>query len=762
MSSVIDRASAWGRRDSAVARILRTVVVLVAFLAVIRTVFNPPLNLYLFGIANGALYGLIAVGIILIYRTNRIINFAAAGIGAIPGAIATLLMVKHGVPYGFAMLIAIVLGVGLGAVIDVAVVRRFAQSPRLILTVATLGVVQVLTLIAIYIPGWLGAKHGVPSTLPTPWKSFRVLDSRGTPLLTGDYIFAVVAVIALSLGLAAFFRYSRMGIALRASAENADRALLLGIPVRRVGTVAWMLAGLFGSITIFLRAPLVGVPTDGSLGFNVLLFTLAAAVVARMERVGTALIAGMAVGIIEQASVVKTGSSDLGSALMLVLVLGALLLQRGSLSRAYDSGISTWQAVKEFRPIPRELRDVREVRIARGVLATVIGVVLVGAPFVLPTGSLGRLSLLPIFSIVGVSLVILTGWAGQISLGQFGIVGAGAAVGGGLAANHNIDFFAACFVGIAAGVVVALLIGLPALRVQGLYLAVTTLAFGGAMEFYFLKQRYWLGQHLLPHGEGSRIRRPVLWGRISLEDDRAFYFVGLAFLAIVLLAARAFRRNRSGRILIAARDNQRAAPAYSINLARTRLAAFAVSGGIAGLAGVLLAYDQGAVDAPAYGIFPSITIFLVTVIGGLTSLGGAIYGVLVINGSAFFIQPVLQRLIHVNHLDLLFTGPGLILGLLTLPGGYAEGLFNTRDKFLRRIAAKHGIVVPSLIEDRRVEELAEADVVEAAEGHVLQTAGFDVLRAPTIVCPVCDEQLTLDEAADHAHLQGGVKTGARR
>src|SRR3954469_10059967 len=336
-------------------------------------------------------------------------------------------------------------------------------------------------------------------------------------------------------GLAAFFRFTRLGIALRASAENADRALLLGIPVRRVGTVAWMLAGLFGSLTIFLRAPLVGVPTDGSLGFNVLLFTLAAAVIARMDRIAVAVVAGMAVGILEQASVVKTGSADLSAAIMLAVVLGALLLQRGTTARAQDTGLSTWQAVKEFRPTPHELRGLPEVRAARFIVGGAAAALVLGAPYLLHAGSRGRLTLLPIYAIVAVSLVILTGWAGQVSLGQFGIVGAGAAVAGGLAANHNIDFFAACIIGTLAGAVVALAIGLPALRVQGLYLAVTTLAFGAAMEFYFLKNKYWIGQHLLPHGEAARITRPVLWQRLSTNGDRAYYYLCLGILALVLL-----------------------------------------------------------------------------------------------------------------------------------------------------------------------------------------------------------------------------------
>jgi branched-chain amino acid transport system permease protein len=754
------------RSEAPAVRLVRGVAIAVVFLAIVKAVFNPPVNLFLFGIANGSLYGLIAVGIILIYRTNRIINFAAAGLGAIPAVFAVLLNVKHGFPWAASLLLAVTLGVLLGALVDLVVVRRFATSPRLILTVATLGVVQVLALIAIYIPGWLGAKRGVGSQIPTPWKHFQIHDHRGTPILNGDYIFAVVVVLVMCAGLAAFFRFTRMGIALRASAENADRALLLGIPVRRVGTVAWMLAGLFGSLTIFLRAPLVGVPTDGSLGFNVLLFTLAAAVIARMDSVVIAVVSGMAVGILEQASVVKTGSADLSAALMLALVLGALLLQRGSMGRAQDTGMSTWQAVKEFRPTPRELRHLPEVRAAAAIVGAAALALVLGAPYLLHAGSRGRLTLLPIYAMVAVSLVILTGWGGQVSLGQFGIVGAGAAVAGGLAANHNIDFFAACIIGTLAGAAVALAIGLPALRVQGLYLAVTTLAFGAAMEFYFLKPKYWIGKHILPHGEAARITRPVLWQRLSTNGDRAYYYLCLGILVLVLLGARSFRRNRSGRVLIAARDNPRAAAAFTVNIARTRLAAFAVSGAIAGLAGVLLAYNQGSVDPATYGVGPSILIFLVTVIGGLTSLSGAIYGVAVIEGSAFFLQPFLEHILHryglhVNHLDLLFTGPGLILALLIFPGGYAEGLFKTRDAFLRRVAERRGIVVPSLIADRRVLSAVDEDnVIEETELRVEEVETFDI-REPQIECPVCGARLALDVAAEHEHLKVAATTGGR-
>jgi branched-chain amino acid transport system permease protein len=190
---------------------------------------------------------------------------------------------------------------------------------------------------------------------------------------------------------------------------------------------------------------------------------------------------------------------------------------------------------------------VREVVLAKTVLGLLVVAAFVVAPYIVSPGQLNKLTLIPLYAIVAISLVVLTGWAGQISLGQFGIVGIAAAVSGGLVANHNVDFFVALAAGILAGVIVALLIGLPALRVQGLYLAVTTLAFGGAMENYFLKRRYWVGQHILPTSDADRVVRPLLWGRLSIDSDAAFYYFCLVFLAIALLAARSFRRNRSGR-----------------------------------------------------------------------------------------------------------------------------------------------------------------------------------------------------------------------
>jgi branched-chain amino acid transport system permease protein len=437
---------------------------------------------------------------------------------------------------------------------------------------------------------------------------------------------------------------------------------------------------------------------------------------------------------------------------MLVVILLALLAQRKSMSRAYDTGVSSWDVVKSFRPIPTELRGLAEVEFARYALWGLAVVTALGAPFIIKSSNMGLLTQLPIYGLIGVSLVVLTGWAGQISLGQFGLVGAGALAAGGLIANHNIDFFAAMAIGIVAGVGVAVIVGLPAVRIQGLYLAVTTLAFGYAMA-YFLNKNYWVGRHLLPKGLAANINRPVLYGRIDLTKERNFYYVCVVFLALAVAAALAFRKNRSGRVLIAARDNQRAAPAYSINLTRTRLAAFAVSGGMAGAAGVLFAYSQHQVIQQAFGIDQSISVFLAAVIGGLTSVPWAVLGVIGLEWFTLFgphfYGGLGQNVVAV--MPLLLTGPLLIVNMYFYPGGSAENGFQNRDKFLRWVAARHNILVPSLVADRRVEEeekALEAEVITEAERHVEQVESLDTIR-----CPMCGESMPLADAPAHEHLR---------
>jgi branched-chain amino acid transport system permease protein len=658
--------------------------------------------------------------------------------------------------------IAVVGGPLIGLLVDLLVIRRFARSPRLILTVVTIGVAQTLAVPGFFIPVWLGVRaDSIPGVI-TPWQSLKWNDAVGRPILTGNQVFALGVVIVLAVGLALFLRYTRVGIALRASAENADRAALLGIPVRRVGTVAWMLAGLLSALAVLAQAPLVGVPSNTTLGFDTLLYALAAAVIARMERMGVAVVAGMGVGVIIFGSISTSGDNNLATALMLVVILGALLIQRKVVSRAYETGISSWQAVREYRRIPSELQGRWEVTLGRVAVPVLLLAGLLALPFAFPSDQMPNLILLPLFGMAAVSLVVLTGWAGQISLGQFGIVGASAAVAGGLVANHNVDFFVALGVGVTVGVVAAVVIGLPAIRIQGLYLAVSTLAFGYAIHDYVLNVHYPIGKAIMPSGIRPHLYRPVIFGLFDLENNRSFYLACVLALVLCMASAYAFRRYRSGRVLLAARDNPAGASAYGISVTRSRMAAFAVSGAMAGFCGVMFAYSQHQVVRDSYAVPFSIAIFLAAAIGGLNSVGYAVFGAMSLEALNVFGPVLYQRSgeVYAKVIPLLVVGPILILNLYFNPRGLAEGGFKVRDGFLRLIARRHGILVPSLIADRgSAAPEEERDPIARAERHIEDSETVTVPEPARLSCPVCGEQMTVAAAMRHEHLRAGSGQG---
>jgi branched-chain amino acid transport system permease protein len=510
----------------------------------------------------------------------------------------------------------------------------------------------------------------------------------GGVIFTGDYLAIVVAVLAICAGLAVFLRYSRAGIAIRAAAENADRALLLGVPVFRLSTLVWVIAGVCSGIAVFLQAPVTALPTGGTVSPLVLLYGLAAAVVARMESLPAAFGAGMAVGVIQQASFFGSSKPDDAAALMLPIVLAALLGQRRRMARAYDTGVASFRALQEFRPIPAELRNLPEVVRARAGLRVLVAVTAVGAPWLLGAAFSGFVTNALIAAMVSVSLVVLSGWAGQISLGQYAFAGVGAAVAGGLATRYQLDFFITLAAAAVVGALIATAIGIPALRVPGLFLAVVTLGFAASVQYAVLSpDRFgWL----LPPS-GSYVNRPILYGRIDVTSNTAFCYVVMAFLVIAYLSARSLRASRSGRVLIGLRDNPRAAQSYGVDATRARLAAFAISGAIAAVAGALSAY-QSQVEAGSFAMGTSLTAFLYAVVGGLTSLPGAVGGTLLFQAISFLGGPTIA---------VLATGVGVAFVLFVLPGGLAEAAFRARDAALRWVAERHDIEVPSLVADRR-------------------------------------------------------------
>lgn len=667
---------------------------------------HAPLGVIVIGIVYGAVVALGAMGLILIYRANRFINFAYGSLGSMIGVTAIGMHLQHDVPYFVALPLAVVAGVATGAVIELAVIRRFQNASRLVLTVASIGLAQLLgglELLFAKAIGFIALTGGFRAPLDV---SFRI----DVKVLAGDEILIVAVVPLVIAGLAWFLLRTDAGVAVRASAENVERALLLGIPVRRLSTIVWMIAGGLATLTFMLQAPFAGVkPGVAATGATVLLPPLAAAVVARMEVLPTAFAAGLGLGIMEQ--VVRwnsSGTPSLVSVAYLVVIVGALLLQRGKLSRAQEGAGSSWSATGIVKPTPPELRGLPEVRIIRAVLVATVVLALVLVPATWSASNQLLAGFAMVWGMIAVSLVVLTGWGGNISLGQFGLAGVAGMVAGNLIDRWNVDFFLVVLAAGAAGALIALLVGLPALRIRGLFLAVTTLAFAVALDSYFLNLDNF--PELIP----SSIDRPLLWERFDMEDGYTAYLVCLAFLGLSLLAAAGVRKSRSGRVLIATRDNQRGADAAGVPTTAAKLSGFLLAGSIAGVAGALQVLLLHSLSPGSFNPADSITVFSTAVIGGLGSLTGALVGV--------FLFRYLETITALGDLRLALTGFGLLVVLYLLPGGFGQLLFSLRDRALRRIAERRGILVPSLVADKLVDERADQteDQVDLLRGALAE------------------------------------------
>jgi branched-chain amino acid transport system permease protein len=657
-----------------------------------------PPGVLLRGLVVGALYALLATGIVLVFRANRVINFAQAEFGGVAAVIAVEMAI-HGVPYAVAVPLGLLLAAVLGAGVERLVIRRFRKAPRLILSVATIGIAQILLGISLLIPLlWEGGLFARRFTTPFDM-SFYVRPE----IFNGNHVMVLVLVPLVMAGIGAFLRFTDYGIGIRAAAENSDRAHLLGIPVPQLSTLVWSLAGVLSAMAAILRVPLVGFASFASVsgaGNALLLRTLAAAVIARMESLPRAVIAAIGIGVFENAANWNLPRTTVVDAMLVGVILVALLAQRGFFTRAAETGISSWRAIREVRPVPEELRHLPEVKWTfRGLGLLVVGLAVL-FPLWASSSQEEAAALVLIYSIVAVSLLVLTGWAGHISLGQFALVGFGGATTSVLYGRHHWDFFLAMAAGIVVAALVALVIGLPALRIRGPFLAVTTLAFAVTSATYFLEDRYF------PWFIESRLDRPALLDRLSLQEEWQMYLLCLAALVVVIGGTTSLRRSHVGRALIAVRDNEPAAEASGLNATRLKLTAFVISGAIAGFAGALYVLHQRGLNTDSFNADVSLRLFSMVVIGGLGSLPGAILGAVYVRSAEFFLPP---------EWALLASGAGILVLLMFLPEGLGGLLYRLRDRYLRWVARRRDLLVPSLVADRRIEEAEEAEAAVAID-----------------------------------------------
>lgn len=665
-----------------------------AIIAVQLVFFPVPAGQWLRGAIVGGLTALVALGMALVYRANRIVNFAQGDLGGLPAVLVVLLMTASGWPYLVSVGVGVVAAIVLGAVIELVVIRRFFDAPRLLLTVATLGLAQLLAAFAVLLPDLWDVQLVADRIEPPFDLRFEV-----SPLIfsANDVIALIVGPLAI-VALAVFLRYTSAGIAIRASAESADRASLLGVPVKRLQTLVWAAAGLLAFTATFLRAGIVGLPVGFALSFGILLRSLAALMLGRLTNLPAITASAIALGVLELAVAWNASSPLLIDPILALVVVCALLARRRSVDRSETSEAATWKAAEEVRPVPRELAGLREVRTVRLAGAAVLLAVAVVLPHLLSVDRSLKASAVLIYGIVGISLVVLTGWAGQVSLGQIAFFAFGAVIGAKATSDWGLDLTLALAISALLGAVVAVVVGLPAIRVRGLYLGVTTFAFALATTSYLLNRRFfdWIPQ--------SRIERPDLLGLVNIESATAMYYVALGGLLAVLVAVRGIRRSRTGRVLIALRENEPAAQSFGVSATRAKLTAFALSGAIATFAGCLFVHHQQAIGVTPYQPGQNLAVFTMVVIGGVGSVPGALLGALYLRGTQWFLPPDWQ---------FVASGVGVLLVLLILPSGLGGLLYRVRDAWLRWVARRHGTVVPSLVADMAQPRRDEAEEAPA-------------------------------------------------
>lgn len=689
-----------------------------AVILAVQLVFFPlPMGMAFQGLILGLLGALVAVGMALIYRANQILNFAQTELGTAPTIFALCLVFYAGFNYFLALAIGLAGALLVGAVVELAIIRRFFRAPRLILTVATIGLSGLLATSALFIPAIWG---GRPTTIQIhfPQTVRFVID----PIVfSADHLVALVVAPLALVSVAVMLRYTSIGIAIRASAERSDRAALLGVPVKRLQTVVWAVAALLSFTGLFLRAGIIGLPIGLGFSLTVLLSAFAALMLGKLTELPTIALAAIALGLLEQGIIWNNDRNpELVDPILAIVIIVCLLARKIGSTRVETDTASSWQAADEVRPLPRELRHLGEVKAVRAAAGVLVVGLLVAMPFFLAssTGNMVKASAIVIFVIITMSLGVLTGWAGQVSLGQMSFVAFGAATGAYATQTWHLDLALALVMAGLVGAAVAVVVGLPALRLRGLFLAVTTLAFAMATSSVLLNRKYfgWV--------PNKRVDRPKLFGAIDLTSQRSYYYLCLACLAVLALGLHGIRRSRTGRVLLALRENERGAQSFGINVIRAKLLAFALSGFLAAFAGCLLVHLLQAYSQDVYGPGESFVVFTSAVVGGLGSMLGAALGALYLRGGDWFLPgPRWQQLA---------SAIGVLLVLLVLPGGLGDLVYRLRDGWLRWVATRRGIVVPSLLADVAVSPEVADHVLEHAEEsveHVVDVAGADAAAA---------------------------------
>ncbi len=702
----------------------------------------------LLGLGNGGVFAALAMALVVTYRSSGVLNFATGAqalyaaytysllrngqlLDPIPGLSPTI---GVGAPWGFwpALLLTLAIQAVLGALCYLLVFRPLRNHRPVTKAVASIGLMGVLTAVVQY-------QSGTAVINVNPIFPQNHIDLFGVDIST-DRLWLAGTIIVLGVLLTVLFRFTRFGLATRASAETEVGALVSGLSPDRIALVNWIISFVVCGIAGVLISPLVPlVPGTYTL---FIVPALAAAVVGRFHSLGWAITAGLAIGALESLSVYVNGihpsfPAGAGELVPLILVLAVLAFRGRTIpSRGSMGQVTLGRAPRSHWRIP----------------ATVVGFGLGLAAIYLFTGN-NRAGLYSSFitAVITLSLVVVTGYTGQISLAQLTLAGVSAYILSTFAHSWGIPFPIAPLLAALVAAGVGVLIGIPALRVRGLMLGVVTLTFAAGVE------AIWFDNQSLDGGAGGlAIPTPTLFDvNLGIGAGKDFPRPAFGILCLVVLTAVAFgvswlRTSRLGSAMLAVRADERSAAAAGINVVRIKLIGFAIAAFIAGIGGSLLAYQLGNVTFQDFDAFLGLVLFSVAVVAGITSVSGGIVAGIVTSGGlivTWISSGVGQS--GVNNWYGVVAGIGVILTVIFNPEGMVGPVHLALEQSRVRgvDASRHAVSVPDapatapLVDDRVAPVPTEALLVSNGRVRAAEPVhDAGPLPAPSSLRPLLDVQ----------------------
>jgi ABC-type branched-subunit amino acid transport system permease subunit len=681
---------------------------------------NTYLQFALLGLGAGALYAAVAQGLILAHRGAGVVNLAHGAMAmyvayTFKGLRDGVLMVPP-LPNPFAIVEGVAgwfggkldlpswpthLGVGgpmatapafilsmliaavLGILLHLVVFRPLRKAPPLAKTVASVGVALVLQAI-------VALRFGTDPTITSPVLPQNGIHVAGTIVPVDRFILCGL-VIVVAVVLMVVFRFTRLGLATRAAAENERAAILIGLSPDRLAALNWVVSSLVAGGAGILFASITGLnPTDFVL---VVIPALGAALLARLESFTVAVAAGLGIGALQSMTLpMQTDLSwfpKVGAASGIpVLVIIVAMIVRGN--KIPGRGNATQSLLPAFPDVKRPVRTA-------AVLVPLTAIAILWLPFDFRNGLINTLAGV----VMALSFVVIVGMAGQVSLMQMTIAGTAGIAMTRLAGDWGIPFPLAPLLAIGVAALCGIIAGIPALRVRGVHLAVLTLAAAYAFEKMILANGDYLratdasggvpSPKLFGFGFGVNTKFPI--GSSGLPSP-AFGLFELLVVVLCCYGIVRLRRSDVGLRFLAIRANEKAAAALGVNVARTKFLAYAIAALIAGLAGVLASYRFEGITGEQYVAMQSVTALAIAYLGGIASIWGAVFaGVLAAGGIA---NVVIDRLFHAGQYQPLVEGIGLVLTAIMNPEGIAGAMQHTKRQITEKLRGRTSEPAPEV------------------------------------------------------------------